>query len=51
MSPTFVFDEQQLVMALGSPGGSAIPSAVAWVIREVIEDHKSGEGVPWAGAL
>ena len=51
MSPTFVFDDRKLVMVLGSPGGSSIPSAVAWVIREVIEGQRSGEeaggkGVP-----
>ena len=27
----------------GSPGGSSIPSAVAWVIREVVEGRRSGE--------
>jgi len=43
MSPTFVFAGKDLVMALGSPGGSSIPSAVAWVIREAIEDHRTGE--------
>lgn len=43
MSPTFVFDDRKLIMVLGSPGGSSIPSAVAWVIREVIEGHRSGE--------
>jgi gamma-glutamyltranspeptidase/glutathione hydrolase len=43
MSPTFVFDDRKLVAVLGSPGGSTIPSAVAWVIREMVEDHKSGE--------
>jgi gamma-glutamyltranspeptidase/glutathione hydrolase len=43
MSPTFVFDDRKLVMVLGSPGGSSIPSAVAWVIREIIERQRSGE--------
>jgi gamma-glutamyltranspeptidase/glutathione hydrolase len=43
MSPTFVFDDQQLLMVIGSPGGSSIPSAVAWVIREVIENRKTGD--------
>jgi gamma-glutamyltranspeptidase/glutathione hydrolase len=43
MSPTFVFAGKELVMALGSPGGSSIPSAVAWVIREALEDQRSGE--------
>jgi gamma-glutamyltranspeptidase/glutathione hydrolase len=43
MSPTFVFDGDRLVMVLGSPGGSTIPSAVAWVIREVLEGGRSPE--------
>jgi gamma-glutamyltranspeptidase/glutathione hydrolase len=43
MSPTFVFDDQRLVAALGSPGGSSIPSAIAWVIREMVEGQQSGE--------
>jgi gamma-glutamyltranspeptidase / glutathione hydrolase len=43
MSPTFVFDDRGLALVLGSPGGSSIPSAVAWVIREVVEGQRSGE--------
>jgi gamma-glutamyltranspeptidase/glutathione hydrolase len=43
MSPTFVFDGDRLTMVLGSPGGSTIPTAVAWVIREVIEGHRTAE--------
>jgi len=43
MSPTFVLDGTQLQMVLGSPGGSSIPSAVAWVIRDVVEGKMSGE--------
>jgi gamma-glutamyltranspeptidase/glutathione hydrolase len=43
MSPTFVFDGDKLVLVLGSPGGSTIPTAVAWVIREVLEGHHSAE--------
>jgi gamma-glutamyltranspeptidase/glutathione hydrolase len=43
MSPTFVFDGDRLIMVLGSPGGSTIPTAVAWVIREVLEGHRSAE--------
>ena len=43
MSPTFVFDERQLIMVLGSPGGSSIPSAVAWVVREMVEEQRSGD--------
>jgi gamma-glutamyltranspeptidase/glutathione hydrolase len=37
MSPTFVFDGDRLMLVLGSPGGSSIPTAVAWVIREILE--------------
>ncbi len=43
MSPTFVFENEKLVTVLGSPGGSAIPSAVAWVIREMVEGHSNAE--------
>lgn len=43
MSPTFVFDDGKLVMVLGSPGGSSIPSAVAWVIREMIEGQRNSD--------
>jgi gamma-glutamyltranspeptidase/glutathione hydrolase len=43
MSPTFVFDGDQLMMALGSPGGSNIPTAVAWIIREMLEAGRSAE--------
>ncbi len=43
MSPTFVLDGSQLQMVLGSPGGSSIPSAVAWVIRDVVEGKMSGD--------
>ncbi|HEY2408872.1 MAG TPA: gamma-glutamyltransferase [Polyangiaceae bacterium] len=43
MSPTFVFDGSELVLVLGSPGGSNIPTAVAWVIRAMIEGHLSAE--------
>jgi gamma-glutamyltranspeptidase/glutathione hydrolase len=43
MSPTFVFDDHGLMLVLGSPGGSSIPSAVAWVIRDLVEDHATAE--------
>jgi gamma-glutamyltranspeptidase/glutathione hydrolase len=43
MSPTFVFDEHGLQAVLGSPGGSSIPSAVAWVIRGLVEGGLSAE--------
>jgi gamma-glutamyltranspeptidase/glutathione hydrolase len=43
MSPTFVFDDEGLRVVLGSPGGSSIPTAVAWVIRELIEGGRSAE--------
>jgi gamma-glutamyltranspeptidase/glutathione hydrolase len=42
MAPTLVFDEAgRVVLAVGSPGGSAIPSTVAQVIL-----HALGEGLP-----
>jgi gamma-glutamyltranspeptidase/glutathione hydrolase len=43
MSPTFVFDGDDLTIVLGSPGGSSIPTAVAWVIREMLEDGRGGD--------
>jgi gamma-glutamyltranspeptidase/glutathione hydrolase len=43
MSPTFVYDGDKLVTVVGSPGGSSIPTAVAWVIRAMVEDHASGD--------
>jgi gamma-glutamyltranspeptidase/glutathione hydrolase len=43
MSPTFVYDGDKLVTVVGSPGGSSIPTAVAWVLRAMIEDHASGD--------
>lgn len=43
MAPTFVFSGNQLRMVLGSPGGSGIPSAVAQVIRNIIEDRLDPE--------
>jgi gamma-glutamyltranspeptidase/glutathione hydrolase len=43
MSPTFVFDDHGPILVLGSPGGSSIPSAVAWVIRGIVEDHEEAE--------
>jgi len=42
MAPTLVFDaEGRVVLAIGSPGGSTIPSTVAQVIL-----HALGEGLP-----
>jgi gamma-glutamyltranspeptidase/glutathione hydrolase len=43
MSPTFVYEGDRLAIVLGSPGGSSIPSAVAWVIREMVEGHRNAE--------
>jgi gamma-glutamyltranspeptidase/glutathione hydrolase len=38
MSPTFVFGpEGRLLLAVGSPGGSTIPSTVAWAILRVLD--------------
>jgi gamma-glutamyltranspeptidase/glutathione hydrolase len=45
MSPTFVLDEHGLVAVLGSPGGSGIPSAVAWVIRQLAEGRPAEEAM------
>jgi gamma-glutamyltranspeptidase/glutathione hydrolase len=43
MAPTFVFAGNQLQLVLGSPGGSAIPSAVAQVIRNIVEGQMDPE--------
>jgi gamma-glutamyltranspeptidase/glutathione hydrolase len=45
MSPTFVFDDHGLFLVLGSPGGSSIPSAVAWVIRQMAEGETAEAAV------
>jgi gamma-glutamyltranspeptidase/glutathione hydrolase len=38
MSPTLVFGpDGRLLLAVGSPGGSTIPSTVAWVILNVLD--------------
>ena len=40
MSPVFLFDrERRLLLAVGSPGGSTIPSTVAQVIVNVVDHH------------
>jgi len=40
MAPTLVFQPSgDLLLAVGSPGGSTIPSTVAWVIMHVLDDH------------
>jgi gamma-glutamyltranspeptidase/glutathione hydrolase len=39
MTPTMVFDSKgELAIVLGSPGGSQIPTAVAWTLRGMLED-------------
>jgi gamma-glutamyltranspeptidase/glutathione hydrolase len=38
MTPTMVFEQGRLRLVLGSPGGSHIPTAVASVLRGVLED-------------
>lgn len=38
MSPTMLFDDAGLYLVIGSPGGSQIPTAVATVIRNLVED-------------
>jgi gamma-glutamyltranspeptidase/glutathione hydrolase len=38
MSPTLVFGpDGKLLLAVGSPGGSTIPSTVAWTILRVVD--------------
>jgi gamma-glutamyltranspeptidase/glutathione hydrolase len=51
MAPTMVFDRGQLQIVMGSPGGSSIPSAVAQVIRSMVEDGSSGDAAVRAGRL
>jgi gamma-glutamyltranspeptidase/glutathione hydrolase len=47
MSPTLVFGpDGKLLLAVGSPGGSTIPSTVAWAILHVLDD-----GMPLDQAL
>jgi gamma-glutamyltranspeptidase/glutathione hydrolase len=38
MSPTMLFDDAGLYLVIGSPGGSQIPTAVATVIKNLVED-------------
>ncbi|MCW5829373.1 MAG: gamma-glutamyltransferase [Deltaproteobacteria bacterium] len=43
MAPTLLYGpDGKLTAALGSPGGSRIPSAVAWTIRGLVEKNLSG---------
>jgi gamma-glutamyltranspeptidase / glutathione hydrolase len=51
MAPTMVFDRGQLQIVVGSPGGSSIPSAVAEVIRSMVEDGSSGDAAARAGRV
>lgn len=51
MAPTMVFEGDRLVMVLGSPGGSAIPGAVAQVIRNVFEDRQDGDTAVCRGRI
>jgi gamma-glutamyltranspeptidase/glutathione hydrolase len=37
MAPTLLFDDAGLYLVIGSPGGSQIPTAVATVIRNLVE--------------
>jgi gamma-glutamyltranspeptidase/glutathione hydrolase len=46
MSPTFVYDHDGLLLVLGSPGGSTIPTSVLQVILNVV-DH----GMPLLDAV
>lgn len=43
MTPTIVFDGEDAPFAIGSPGGSAIPSVVAQTLLGVLEDGQSLE--------
>jgi gamma-glutamyltranspeptidase/glutathione hydrolase len=38
MTPTMVFEKDELAIVLGSPGGSQIPTAIAWTLRGMIEE-------------
>lgn len=38
MAPTILFDDAGVFLVVGSPGGSQIPTAVATVIRNIVED-------------
>jgi gamma-glutamyltranspeptidase/glutathione hydrolase len=38
MSPTMLFDDGGLYLVIGSPGGSQIPTSVATVIRNLVEE-------------
>jgi gamma-glutamyltranspeptidase/glutathione hydrolase len=39
MAPTLVFDpEGRLVLAVGAPGGSTIPTQVASIVQHVVDD-------------
>lgn len=38
MAPTILFDDAGVFLVVGSPGGSQIPTAVATVIKNVVED-------------
>ena len=37
MAPTLVFDKNQLVLVLGSPGGDTIPNTITQVLRNVVD--------------
>ncbi|HTP49116.1 MAG TPA: gamma-glutamyltransferase [Anaeromyxobacteraceae bacterium] len=40
MAPTLVFAPSgELLLAVGSPGGSTIPATVAWTILHLLDDH------------
>ncbi len=42
MAPTIVLEKGRPLAVLGSPGGSRIPSSVAWVIRDLLEGGSDG---------
>jgi gamma-glutamyltranspeptidase/glutathione hydrolase len=39
MAPTMLFDDEGLYLVVGSPGGSQIPTSVATVIKNLVEDR------------
>lgn len=51
MSPTLLFDDAGLFLVLGSPGGSQIPTAVATVIKNIVEDGLDPGAAVHAGRM
>jgi gamma-glutamyltranspeptidase/glutathione hydrolase len=51
MSPTLVFDDAGVFLVVGSPGGSQIPTAVATVIKNIVEDGLDPGAAVHAGRM